>query len=34
MYKQGIKATNYIGDIFGSLGGVPDFGPYPNFGEG
>lgn len=33
-YKGGIKATNYIGDIFGSLGGVPDFGPYPNFGEG
>ena len=33
-YKKGIKATNYIGDIFGTLGGVPDFGPYPNFGEG
>ena len=32
-YKNGIKATNYVGDIFGTLGGVPDFGPYPNFGE-
>ncbi|KAJ2905806.1 hypothetical protein MKZ38_004267 [Zalerion maritima] len=25
-FKAGIKAENYIGDIFGSLGGVPDFG--------
>jgi len=25
-YKAGIPATNYIGDVFGSLGGVPDFG--------
>jgi hypothetical protein len=25
-FKDGIKATNYIGDIFGSLGGEPDFG--------
>ena len=33
-YKQGIKATNYIGDIYGSLSDVPDFGPYRNFGEG
>lgn len=33
-YKAGIKPSNYIGDIFGTLGGVPDFGPYPNFGEG
>ena len=32
-YQKGIKPTNYIGDIFGSLGGVPDFGPYPFFGE-
>ncbi len=24
-YKKGIKPTNYIGDIFGSLGGKPDF---------
>lgn len=26
-FKAGIKPTNYIGDIFGSLGGEPDFGP-------
>ncbi|EPS98657.1 hypothetical protein FOMPIDRAFT_1031334 [Fomitopsis schrenkii] len=27
-FKAGIKPTNYVGDIFGSLGGTPDFGPY------
>ncbi|KAK4579953.1 hypothetical protein LTR86_000155 [Recurvomyces mirabilis] len=27
-YAAGINATNYIGDIFGTLGGEPDFGPY------
>lgn len=26
-FEKGINATNYIGDIFGSLGGTPDFGP-------
>ena len=26
-FKKGIPASNYIGDIFGSLGGKPDFGP-------
>ncbi|KAJ5355519.1 Purine nucleoside permease [Penicillium cataractarum] len=26
-FKKGVKATNYIGDIFGTLGGQPDFGP-------
>lgn len=26
-FEQGIPASNYIGDIFGSLGGKPDFGP-------
>lgn len=26
-FQTGIKPTNYIGDIFGSLGGQPDFGP-------
>lgn len=26
-FKHGIKPANYIGDIFGSLGGTPDFGP-------
>ena len=25
-FRKGIKPTNYIGDIFGSLGGHPDFG--------
>ncbi|KHN95444.1 Purine nucleoside permease [Metarhizium album ARSEF 1941] len=25
-YQRGIEPTNYIGDIFGSLGGDPDFG--------
>ncbi|KAI4227091.1 MAG: hypothetical protein L6R36_002653 [Xanthoria steineri] len=32
-FAKGIKPTNYIGDIFGSIGGIPDFGPYPYFGE-
>ncbi|KAF8212833.1 purine nucleoside permease [Mycena galopus ATCC 62051] len=26
-FQRGVKATNYVGDIFGSLGGEPDFGP-------
>ena len=26
-FKDGVKPTNYIGDILGSLGGTPDFGP-------
>ena len=26
-FEQGIQPTNYIGDVFGSLGGEPDFGP-------
>lgn len=25
-FAQGVNATNYIGDIFGTLGGQPDFG--------
>ncbi|KAI4101615.1 MAG: hypothetical protein LQ339_005004 [Xanthoria mediterranea] len=25
-FAKGIKPTNYIGDIFGSIGGIPDFG--------
>ncbi|THU75664.1 purine nucleoside permease, partial [Dendrothele bispora CBS 962.96] len=28
----GVKPSNYIGDIFGSLGGQPDFGPGSEFG--
>lgn len=27
LFEKGINATNYIGDIFGTLGGKPDFGP-------
>ncbi|KAG6907756.1 hypothetical protein DXG01_007510 [Tephrocybe rancida] len=30
-FKNGIKPQNYIGDIFGTLGGVPDFGPGSSF---
>ncbi|KAF2726180.1 NUP-domain-containing protein [Polychaeton citri CBS 116435] len=26
-FAKGVNASNYIGDIFGTLGGVPDFGP-------
>ncbi|TVY17628.1 Purine nucleoside permease [Lachnellula arida] len=26
-FEAGIKTTNYVGDIFGTLGGQPDFGP-------
>jgi purine nucleoside permease len=26
-FEAGVAPTNYIGDIFGSLGGSPDFGP-------
>ena len=32
-FKKGIKPTNYIGDIFGTLGGTPDFGPGSIFGD-
>lgn len=31
-FKDGVNATNYIGDIFGTLGGTPDFGPGAVFG--
>jgi len=31
-FHDGVVPTNYIGDIFGSLGGVPDFGPGSSFG--
>ncbi|KAJ7359273.1 purine nucleoside permease [Mycena albidolilacea] len=31
-YARGVKASNYIGDVFGSLGGQPDFGPGSIFG--
>ncbi len=26
-FEHGVKPSNYIGDIFGTLGGTPDFGP-------
>lgn len=26
-FKDGVEPSNYIGDVFGSLGGEPDFGP-------
>ncbi|MCJ1314312.1 hypothetical protein MMC25_007993 [Agyrium rufum] len=32
-YKKGVKPTNYIGDIFGTLGGKPDFGPGSVFND-
>ncbi|KAL8943375.1 MAG: hypothetical protein Q9216_001084 [Gyalolechia sp. 2 TL-2023] len=32
-FEAGVKADNYIGDILGSLGGVPDFGPGSEFGN-
>ncbi|KAK7058238.1 hypothetical protein VNI00_001869, partial [Paramarasmius palmivorus] len=31
-FSAGVKPKNYIGDIFGSLGGQPDFGPGSIFG--
>ncbi|KAJ7485314.1 purine nucleoside permease [Mycena latifolia] len=31
-FAKGIKPTNYIGDVFGTLGGQPDFGPGSLFG--
>jgi hypothetical protein len=27
-FAAGMNASNYIGDIFGTLGGTPNFGPY------
>ena len=32
-FEKGIKPTNYVGDIFGSLGGKPDFGPGSMFND-
>jgi len=31
-FRKGVRATNYVGDIFGSLGGKPDFGPGSRYG--
>ncbi|KAH7032378.1 putative purine nucleoside permease [Macrophomina phaseolina] len=33
-FKAGVKAENYVGDIFGTLGGEPDFGPGSDFDNG
>ena len=33
IFARGVNATNYIGDIFGTLGGTPDFGPGGVFGD-
>ena len=30
-FEKGVEPGNYVGDIFGSLGGVPDFGPGSQF---
>lgn len=27
VFEKGVRSANYVGDIFGTLGGVPDFGP-------
>ena len=32
-FFKGVNATNYIGDIFGTLGGTPDFGPGSVFND-
>ncbi|PYH33706.1 purine-nucleoside phosphorylase [Aspergillus neoniger CBS 115656] len=32
-FAAGITPSNYIGDIFGTLGGSPDFGPYADAAE-
>ncbi|KAF1951347.1 purine nucleoside permease, partial [Byssothecium circinans] len=35
VFEKGVEPTNYVGDIFGSIGGTPDFGPGSVFeGEG
>ena len=32
-FATGVKATNYVGDVFGTLCGKPDFGPGSIFGS-
>ena len=32
-FEQGVPAQNYIGDVFGSLGGTPSFGPGSIFND-
>ena len=31
VFFEGVKSGNYVGDIFGTLGGTPDFGPGGQF---
>jgi len=31
-FERGVKPSNYVGDIYGTLGGTPDFGPGSIFG--
>ena len=33
LFAKGVNASNYVGDIFGSLGGQPDFGPGSMFND-
>lgn len=32
-FEEGVETGGYVGDIFGTLGGAPDFGPYGNGGS-
>ncbi|KAH7406410.1 purine nucleoside permease-domain-containing protein [Phaeosphaeria sp. MPI-PUGE-AT-0046c] len=32
-FANGVKAENYVGDILGTIGGAPDFGPGPMLAE-
>ncbi|KAJ9631995.1 hypothetical protein H2203_000396 [Taxawa tesnikishii (nom. ined.)] len=32
-FAKGVNASNYVGDIFGTLGGTPDFGPGSIFND-
>ena len=32
IFESGVTPDNYIGDVFGSVGGQPDFGPGSIFG--
>ncbi|CAO2656428.1 Nn.00g052310.m01.CDS01 [Neocucurbitaria sp. VM-36] len=33
VFDKGVNATNYVGDIFGTIGGTPDFGPGTIFAD-
>ncbi|KAF2468545.1 purine nucleoside permease [Lindgomyces ingoldianus] len=34
VFEKGVKAENYVGDVFGTAGGTPDFGPKKRPGKG